>query len=510
MRGPFDYRLRADQPDVEVGSLLRVPFGGRRSLGVVVGLSDRSELDPDRLIEPEAVLPDGLPADLVALAHWMAREYCSTPARAFGLLLAPGSASGVRTRHMLVARLTEAGHEALADDAAAAPGARPLTRRQRELLAALQAARGRPASSAGSLDSIRRLERARPRGAELRPDPPPPRAAPDRDCGSPRAGADARSAGGAGPDPDCPGRRRWRAVPASRRDRLGQDRGVPGGGGGGAGGGARRDRARARDRPHAADHGTLRGQVRRRRGRDALGPEPGPALRRVAPPAPRRGTGVRGTALGRVRAAERHRPDRRGRGARGVLQARGRPPLRRPGGGRAASPRPRRRAGGGERHAAPGERGEAAAPAAADPCRRPPAARGRGARHARIAPPPPPADQDGAGRSPAKQRQGDHAPQPPRLVELPLLPCLRRGVDVPELRGRAGAPPHGDFMACHHCGHRQPVPHRCPKCASVALARHGAGTERLEHELAGALGDADFPILRLDATPRGSVPAPGP
>ena len=47
--------------------------------------------------------------------------------------------------------------------------------------------------------------------------------------------------------------------------------------------------------------------------------------------------------------------------------------------------------------------------------------------------------------------------------------------------------------------HREPVPRRCVACSSVALARHGAGTERIEHELAAALGEADFPVLRLDA-----------
>ncbi|MDQ6746337.1 MAG: primosomal protein N', partial [Actinomycetota bacterium] len=57
----------------------------------------------------------------------------------------------------------------------------------------------------------------------------------------------------------------------------------------------------------------------------------------------------------------------------------------------------------------------------------------------------------------------------------------------------------GDFVACHHCGHREPVPSRCPACASVAVARHGAGTERIERELSQALGDPAFPVLRLDA-----------
>jgi primosomal protein N' (replication factor Y) len=44
------------------------------------------------------------------------------------------------------------------------------------------------------------------------------------------------------------------------------------------------------------------------------------------------------------------------------------------------------------------------------------------------------------------------------------------------------------------------MPERCGTCGSSALARHGAGTQRLEHELAQALGgQAGFPIWRLDA-----------
>jgi primosomal protein N' (replication factor Y) len=57
----------------------------------------------------------------------------------------------------------------------------------------------------------------------------------------------------------------------------------------------------------------------------------------------------------------------------------------------------------------------------------------------------------------------------------------------------------GGYVACHHCGHRERIPERCPACRSVSVARHGAGTERVEHELAQALGDAAFPVLRLDA-----------
>jgi primosomal protein N' (replication factor Y) len=56
-----------------------------------------------------------------------------------------------------------------------------------------------------------------------------------------------------------------------------------------------------------------------------------------------------------------------------------------------------------------------------------------------------------------------------------------------------------NHIACHHCGHREPVPHRCDACGSVSIGRHGTGTERLESEL----GNAGHPVFRLDAdTPR--------
>ena len=57
----------------------------------------------------------------------------------------------------------------------------------------------------------------------------------------------------------------------------------------------------------------------------------------------------------------------------------------------------------------------------------------------------------------------------------------------------------GGFVACHHCGHRERAPERCTACSSTSVARHGAGTERLAHELASVLDDGAFPIFRLDA-----------
>src|SRR5918996_6149478 len=96
LRGPFDYRLPAEMEGVDVGSLLRVPFGPRRVLGVVVELAESSELPPERLAEPIAALEAGTPPELVRLGLWVAREYCSTRSRGLQLVLPPGTGAGGR------------------------------------------------------------------------------------------------------------------------------------------------------------------------------------------------------------------------------------------------------------------------------------------------------------------------------------------------------------------------------------------------------------------------------
>lgn len=55
----------------------------------------------------------------------------------------------------------------------------------------------------------------------------------------------------------------------------------------------------------------------------------------------------------------------------------------------------------------------------------------------------------------------------------------------------------GARLACHHCGHAEPVPVVCPRCGSAYLRRFGAGTQRAEAELGGAL--PHVPIIRMDA-----------
>jgi primosomal protein N' (replication factor Y) len=52
-------------------------------------------------------------------------------------------------------------------------------------------------------------------------------------------------------------------------------------------------------------------------------------------------------------------------------------------------------------------------------------------------------------------------------------------------------------LHCHHCGRVEDVPRRCPECGSVELARIGAGTQRLEAELAKRLPELER--FRLDA-----------
>ena len=137
LRGPFDY-LRPD--GVGVGSMLVVPFGRRDVLGVVVDLAEESAVPVERLVAPRRVLDHELPADLVELAGWMADEYCSTRARALQLVSPP---PGARAKLAWWAQATGAEDPALTD-------------RQRALLDALRAAGPRVAGT--DLPALRRLE----------------------------------------------------------------------------------------------------------------------------------------------------------------------------------------------------------------------------------------------------------------------------------------------------------------------------------------------------------------
>ena len=58
------------------------------------------------------------------------------------------------------------------------------------------------------------------------------------------------------------------------------------------------------------------------------------------------------------------------------------------------------------------------------------------------------------------------------------------------------------LLLCHHCGHAEHMPPRCPKCASPYLRLFGAGTQRVEAELralVAGFGIPDARIVRMDA-----------
>ena len=80
------------------------------------------------------------------------------------------------------------------------------------------------------------------------------------------------------------------------------------------------------------------------------------------------------------------------------------------------------------------------------------------------------------------------------------LPRLRAGVGLPGMRrGPRPAPRARLSSPVTIAAIASAAPERCRDCGSLSVARHGAGTERLEHELAAALDDGGFPVLRLDA-----------
>jgi primosomal protein N' (replication factor Y) (superfamily II helicase) len=496
LRGLFDYRLRPGQEEVEVGSLLRVPFNRRRELAVVVELAAGSELPPDRLAEPEAVLGPGIPADLVALAEWMAAEYCSTAARALGLVLPPGFAAGRGSKRVLFAELTDAGRAAIT-------GAEKLTDTQRVALQALADHGPCPAARLGT-SLLRRLENRglvqiersdqRRRPARHRVGAastvPPPLTSEQREA------LDAVHAAFAHRDHHQPlllhgvtgsGKTEiyLRAVEATLS----------------AGRGAivlvpeialtpqalHRFEARFGDVVAVTHSGLSQGErydewrrLNTGEARVCVGPRSA-----VFAPMP---------DIGLIVVDEEHESSYKHEGdprydARTVAQR------------RAAD------------HGAVLLLGSAT---------------------------PRPESVNAAARLRLRRRV-DGRPLPPvqvldmRGLHHPLHPDTRAA--LADLRrtsgkaivllnrrgwsnflscrscGRVWMCPNCEValvlhrrdaqVACHHCGHQEAVPARCNACGSVSVARHGAGTERIEQELLDAFGDPDFPILRLDADAAG-------
>jgi primosomal protein N' (replication factor Y) len=506
VRGPFDYRLAPGQDEVTVGSLLRVPFAGRRSLGVVVELAERSELAPDRLAEPEAVLPVGLGADLVALAGWMAREYCSTDARALSLMLAPGVAEGIGAKRALVAEVTAAGRAAPGD------GTR-LTGRQRELLVELER-RGATLASQLGTESLRRLEM---RGLvtlarRVRSRRPARLAVGSASATPPALTGDQRAAletilsalrqPGAGSDPGLP-----------RQPGAGSDPGFLLHGVTGSGktevylGAVEAALAAGRSAIVLVPEIALTPQALWRfqaRFGDvvavlhsalSLGERHDEWMRCKTGEArvcvgPRSAVFAPLSDIGLIVVDEEHEGSYKHEGdprydARSVALRRAR------------------------------QHGAVIVFGSATP--RPESVLSM--RRLRL---PERVDRRPLPAVEVLDMRGRHQPLHPEtrmaLADLrraggkAIILLNRRGwsnflscrgcgrvwlcpsCDVALVLHRSGA-----FVACHHCGHREPVPIRCEACASVSVARHGAGTERIEHELRAALGGDGFPVFRLDA-----------
>jgi primosomal protein N' (replication factor Y) len=489
-RGPFDYVL-ADGAAVAVGTLLRVPFSGRSTLAVVVELADSSELPLERLSEPEAVLGSGPPADLVELALWMADEYCSTPARALGLVLAPGAGSGVRARYRLVADLTDAGRAAAVDR-------NGINERQQQLLVGLLD--GPVVASELGTEALRRLER---RGLVSLSKQAMRRAPARHRVGSAPATAPALT-----PDQEHV----VAALSGAQRFLL---HGV-------TGSGKTEVYLRA-----VAD--TLA------RGRSAIVLVPEIAL---TPQALQRFEARFGDVIALLHSGlsigERYDEWQR------LLRGEARVCV----GPRSAVFAPLADIGliviDEEHESSYKHEGDPRYDARAVAERR---ACMHGAlllvgsatprpeswsAYARVALP---SRVDGRGLPPVEilDMREQHHPLHPE-TRAALADVRRSGGKAIVLQNRRGwsnflscrACGHvwmcpncevalvlhrsDGVVACHHCGHRGAVPARCVACGSNTVARHGAGTERMEHELREALGGAGFPVFRLDAdTPAGGA-----
>ncbi len=427
IRGPFDYVLGDGQAAVEVGSLLRVPFGRSRTVGVVVELAGNSQVKPEQLVEAEAVLPDAVPADLVKLARWMAAEYCSTPARALRLVLAPGARLRVRPRKVSTRRGTGS-------------TSRPVPP---ELTPGQEAALGRVLAALRQPDGDERLLLHGITGSGktevyLR-------------------AVEATLAAGRGAIVLVPEIALTPQTVERFVARFGDTVAV----------------LHSGQRP-ARRHDEW-SRLRTADARVCVGPRsavfaPIPDIGLIVVDEEHEGSFKHEGDPGydaRVVAEQRAR-------AHGALLLLG-----------SATPRP-------------------------ETVRRMPRLRLGERIDSRPLPPVTLLDMRGADRPLHPQTRAALA-ELRRAREKGIVLLNRRGwsnflscrscgyvwmcpqCEVALVLHRSG------HVACHHCGHREPAPSRCPKCASTTVARHGAGTERLEHELRDALGDGGFEVVRLDA-----------
>jgi primosomal protein N' (replication factor Y) len=498
LRGPFDYRLPDRLGDVGVGSVLRIPFGRQRILGVVVGVAEASDLPPERLAEPLGALAAGAPADLVRLGLWVAHEYCSTPARGLELVLPPGAGrtgNGPGPRVELSATPTAAGRAALTE------GARlgPVQRTALEALATAGELTAAELRAAGAdTQALRRLER---RGlVELR-----------RTERARRPAIVGVGAPAGRPEPTPAQRAALKTIVRSIDDGGGELllHGVTGSG-------------KTEVYLAAAEAALDRG-----RGAIVLVPEIALAPQTVSRFAARFGDRV-ALLHSRLSAGERRDEWERLRAGEARVCV----------GPRSAAFAPVGDLG----LVVVDEEHDSAYKQEGDPrydarevARRRAAEAGAALVCGSATPRPeswermPRADllerADGVPLPPVevldmRAGSGREGPLHPRTVEAlddvrsagakAILMLNRRGW-APHLDCRScghawGCPEcdvslvihrHEKRLRCHHCGHTEPLPHACPQCGSVTLARHGAGTERVAELLDDLV--APLPVFRLDS-----------
>jgi primosomal protein N' (replication factor Y) (superfamily II helicase) len=456
LRGPFDYRLPEELCGgvVGVGSMLVVPFARRQVLGVVVGMAERSDIAEEKLLAPSRALDEGLPAlpvELVALAQWIAAEYCSTISRALTLVLPPGAArrlSGRKRRTVARSPRLPVGGRAAGESKSALPS---LTCEQELALQSLNAA----------LDG-HRFERALLQGV----------------TGSGKTevylqAAASTLAQGRGAIVLVPEIALTPQIVGRFGERFGETVAVL--------------HSRLRPAERYAEWRRLRtGQAR-----VCVGPRSA-----VFAPIER---------LGLIVVDEEHDASYKHEGdprydAREVAAERARcsGALLLLG---SATPRP-----------------ESVHPHPVKPLRERSPTRLLRLRTRVDGRPLPEVDVlDMRGEASA----GLHTMTAQALAQVreargkAIVLLNRRGwSNFLSCRscGQVWSCPQCDvalvlhrrrgFVACHHCGHREPAPERCEQCGSISVARHGAGTERVQHDLTAALDggeDRRFPIVRLDA-----------
>jgi primosomal protein N' (replication factor Y) len=470
LSGPFDYLLPAEP--VDVGSVVRIPFGRQKLDGVVVGLVDDTDVPPDKLVRATGVGDLAVPADLVELALWMADEYCSTPARALSLVLPPRG----RERTQL-----------WAERSGVAVDGQRLTDNQRALLERL------PGPAGADLAALRRLEARglvaiapRSRRRAPRTNPAADRAVeltPDQ-----AAAVDAVRAGGEHLLHGVTGSGKTEVYLRAAAEALARGRGVivlvpeialtPQT--------VARFQARFGDTVallHSAlGEGERHDEWRRLRSGEA----------RIAV-GPRSAVFAPVADLGLVVIDEEHDGSFKNEGdprydARAVAAER----ARRSGAtllAGSATPRPETWST---------------------------------LRHRKL-----PARVDSRPLPPVRVLDMRGAQHPLHPLTRRALAAARKSIVLLNRRGwsnfltcrscgKVWECPQCEValvlhraegvIACHHCGHRERVPDRCDACGSLAVARHGAGTERIEAELREAL---DVPVFRLDAdtaTAKDAVP----